>query len=738
MPLLQRFLRQATSSLRGRLVLGLLPGFLALLFLLVIGLYATGLLANANTHLAETGLELAVTRSMQVKLQQSLIPLHDFTSDHALEPAEARERLPDDLRNFQRLAAELEGMFAQAASHYQEAEEQRLLARVIDDWGEARRRADAIFSLWQANQPPNAEEATSASAAVEEIYRSIWDSLELLSDEVFGEMQRTVQASQTAQEGSASLLIISTLVAAIAGLIFVLLFSRYITNPIQALARGAAQIGSGDLSFRLALQRQDEVGALAQAFDRMAERLQDAYQHLEERVAERTGQLRTLNEASQSVVGDLNLERVLQTIANLARDLGNAQYAAVLVPRSDGQALPRFITSQDPHRDAIAALPPPVGRGLLGLLLQAETPVRLERLADHPAASGFPPGHPPMTSFLGVPIRVHGRSIGGLYLTDKQGSESFDSEDEQLLSMLAAYAGIAIENARLYSELTGMNEALEERVQARTAELEAVSAERARYALQLRQVLNRTVRVQEEERKRIAKEIHDGVSQWLMGALFEMQAARVRLPEELAEVAQHLSEAQRVLKEVKLEMRRVIYDLHPPLLESNGLVAALRGHINETQTHSHVTCQCQVSGNEYRLPPDQALALFRIAQEAMHNAMRHAQADRVDVSLAYAPDSVQLTVADEGRGFVPDAARQDGEQPHWGLLGMQERATAVGASLRIDSAPGQGTRISVVLPTPGKNGTGDCAAEDALLGELGDGHRFGHAPVADSKTWPQR
>jgi signal transduction histidine kinase len=263
--------------------------------------------------------------------------------------------------------------------------------------------------------------------------------------------------------------------------------------------------------------------------------------------------------------------------------------------------------------------------------------------------------------------------------------------------MLAAHAAVAIENARLYEEVTSMNEQLEARVQQRTAQLEAVSAERAQYAARLRQVLNRTVRIQEAERQRIAKGVHDGVSQWLMGALFELQAARVRLPEELVDVEKHLSEAQRVLKDVKQEMRRVIYDLHPPLLESNGLVAALRGHITELQAHFPFHCRIEVTGEPIRLSPQQELAMYRIAQEALTNVMKHAGTDRATVGLNFESDVVRLWIMDEGRGFDQNNGRGT-NKPSLGLLSMRERAMAVGGAFSMQTTPGQGTLVEVSVP----------------------------------------
>lgn len=240
-----------------------------------------------------------------------------------------------------------------------------------------------------------------------------------------------------------------------------------------------------------------------------------------------------------------------------------------------------------------------------------------------------------------------------------------------------------------------------QRLQSRTAELEAASAERAAYASELQQVLNRYMQVQETERRRIALDIHDSVSQWLMGALFELQAARVRLAAE-SEPSGHIREAQRILKEAKEELRRVIYDLHPPLLESNGLVPALRGLIQEQQQHCKITLHFDVMGQPLRLPPQQALAFYRITQEALTNIQKHAQVDEAWILLAFSPENVSLLIRDEGPGFVTTG----GHRPkQLGLTSMRERAMAVGARIDIRTAPGAGVAVQVVVPAPGPGKT---------------------------------
>lgn len=672
------------NTIRRKLILGLIPGFIVLMLMTGVSYFGLRMLAQANAQLMDTSEELDAIKSLQLSMLEVLMPSNDYL---ILGEASGERELFDEL------ASKLDVQLAAARPHFGEEAEQRLLDRAVAGWQDVRRRSEAILAMpaQPISGPAGVEmEALDAAAA------AATEDLEQLHVLVHQEMAMTVAASAAARRTATWLLLISAAVSVAGGVLFTALFSRHLTDPIVTLRTGAARIGAGDLNFRLQVRSNDELGTLAAEFNRMAARLQNSYAHLEERVAARTAQLRALDEAGRAVASELNLDRVLQTIVNLSLELSGASHAAILVPRRDG-GRPRFLTASVnsatfSHLDQL-----PEGRGLLDALLQESKPVRLSDLTRHPASVGFPPGHPPMRRLLGVPIIAHGETIGALYMTNRTDGHDFSEEDEQVMTMLAAHAAVAIENARLYGEIHTMNEALEVRVQERTAQLKAVSEERARYAGELRQVLERTVRVQEEERERIAKEVHDGVSQWLMGALYEMQAAKVYLNDRPEEAAGRLSEAQTMLRRVKDEMQRVIYDLHPPVLESNGLVAALRTHTADFQTLTGVPCRVQVSGTPRRLKPEQELALYRIAQEALHNAAAHAAASRVAVMVDFGAAAVRLRIADDGRGFHPAQAR-DSDRPRLGLLGMHERAYSVGGTVSVQSSPGQGTTISVQVP----------------------------------------
>jgi signal transduction histidine kinase len=192
------------------------------------------------------------------------------------------------------------------------------------------------------------------------------------------------------------------------------------------------------------------------------------------------GRLRRILEVGRAVVSDLDLETVLKRVLDEARELTGARYAALGILDDERRELERFLTigiDADTHRE-IGALPR--GRGVLGVLIEEPQPLRLPNVSQHPRSYGFPMGHPPMHSFLGVPIRVGGESYGNLYLTDKQDAEEFDADDEEAIVLLASWAGVAIANARAYRGEHGRRRELEQAVrglEAATAIARAVGGE---------------------------------------------------------------------------------------------------------------------------------------------------------------------------------------------------------------------------------------------------------------------
>jgi signal transduction histidine kinase len=365
--------------------------------------------------------------------------------------------------------------------------------------------------------------------------------------------------------------------------------------------------------------------------------------------------LRAMSDAVLAIAAERRVDPVLQRLADAARDLVGARYAAIGIPDGDG-GFATFITSgmTDAQYEALGELPRT--HGMLGAMLRAPEPHRTPNIQDDPRFEGWPAAHPNMRSFLGVPIVSRGDVIGAFYLTEKQrerGAE-FTDADEELIRTLAAHAAIAIENARL-------NE--------RSRELSTI-----------------------EERKRLARELHDSVTQTLFSIGLTAEAATELVEADPARAREQLGHLQELTRAAMQEMRSLIFELRPAELEAEVLAAAVRKHVEVLRRLHEQEIDVRVEGDR-RLPPDVERGLLRIAQEALGNALRHADASRVEVSLATRDSRVWLQVVDDGTGFdVEEAAARS---RRLGLTSMRERADALGGTLAIESGPGSGTTVAV-------------------------------------------
>jgi signal transduction histidine kinase len=358
-------------------------------------------------------------------------------------------------------------------------------------------------------------------------------------------------------------------------------------------------------------------------------------------VADRSAALAAVSEAVLGIAGDLRSDAVLERLVEAARGLAGARYAALGVPDDAGDGFSRWISAglTDDEIDAIGPLPRT--HGVLGAALEDPEPFRSEDVRSDPRFLGWwPSAHPDLTAFLAVPIVFRGDVVGAFYLANKEGG--FTADDQRLVWDLAAHAAVLIEHARLYEA---------------SRELSVL-----------------------EERNRLARELHDALTQSLFGLRLE---------------AGDLPGATAVLDEVFDELRSLILQLRPPALEHEGLVPGLAKHLEVVGRTYGLDIRLDAARVAH-LTAEAEQALYRIAQEAVTNVVRHAQATHVTVQLAVADGTVTLRVQDDGIGFDPGARAISARR--LGLVSMQERAAALGGSLQIDSAAGQGTTVTAQVP----------------------------------------
>jgi signal transduction histidine kinase len=311
---------------------------------------------------------------------------------------------------------------------------------------------------------------------------------------------------------------------------------------------------------------------------------------------------------------------------------------------------------------------------------------------------GQPSGHPEVRTFLGVPLRLNDQPIGMIGVANRAGP--YQDGHERLLLTYAAQIAIVIRNAQLYERLANTNAELERKVAERTSQLHEAGEELSRKAADLKTALEETVHAQEKERQRIARDVHDGLNQLLIGALLELTSGQKRIElGQLDAARESLESSQAILRSVEAEIRRVVHDLHPPMLEGLGLPAAIRRLCEQFESFSGVACRTFVDGEPSRMPGQAEITVYRIAQEALHNVLVHAQADKVEVDLLFDPDGLRLEVRDDGIGFDPDIVRS-APNGHIGMISMRQRAESLGGELQCESSTGFGTIVRALVPLP--------------------------------------
>ena len=370
---------------------------------------------------------------------------------------------------------------------------------------------------------------------------------------------------------------------------------------------------------------------------------------------QRARELAAINEASLALSSDLDLASVLQRVVDLSREVTGARYGALALLGEDGK-IEQFLASgiSQQERARIGRLPE--GKGLLGVVMQEGETLRIDRIVDDPRSAGFPPHHPVMTSFIGLPIMYEERIVGDLYLTDKNGGQAFTQQDEEMLRAFAAHAAVAIENARLYHRVQDLA------------------------------VL--------EERDRIGMDLHDGVIQSLYATGLTLENSLEDLKEDPALVQPQLQKAIQDLNQTIADIRSYIFNLRPAVLADTDLAGAVGGLLQELKVNALLDVRLIEEPEACRgLSEEQIAALFHVVQESLTNVRKHAQAASVTARLEQWNGIFRMTITDDGVGFDP--ARLGSGQ---GLHNMRERVEALGGRLQVESANGEGTRLTVELP----------------------------------------
>ena len=371
---------------------------------------------------------------------------------------------------------------------------------------------------------------------------------------------------------------------------------------------------------------------------------------------------RTLQRVTSALLNRIGLASVLEVICRETQHLTGATGSAVLLVQDQGKLEIAFSTGDGAHAaDRLLLEHVRVEPGALPV-----EPMLVNELPVERAGQAHAPG---VSSLLAVPLRARGEIIGLMQLVNKH--PGFDQDDVRIIGLIADQVAMSIENARL-------------------------NARQERMAVM-------------EERHRLARDLHDSVTQSVY-AVSVLSEATARLLDagRIPEARRHLTDLRESALTALRQMRHLIFELHPPEIEKLGLVAALRARLAAVEERAGVRTSLECEGGG-PLPLDVAEGLYRIAQEAFHNSVKHARASRLALRIVQTADELRLEILDDGAGFDLPAGRA---KRGMGLSGMEERAAELGGTLRIDTEPGRGTRIVVRVPlavargaaAPGRSG----------------------------------
>ncbi len=474
--------------------------------------------------------------------------------------------------------------------------------------------------------------------------------------------------------GATRWLLATTLAVSLIGVGLSGLLTWLLTRPVQALTEATRRVGEGDLSPRLTPWAADEIGYLQESFNTMVERMARARQEMaavNESLLRRNRELSTLYQVSRTLAGPLELDSALRAVLRqtvTAVGAGGGWVCLIAAGNSDCRTCamfwqdgaPRFPVDQCPHCvtcERVRATPHPA----VLVPASSECP-SCPLLREEETAS--PVYH------VAIPLQVKGETVGLLNVVCQN---EVRQEDLGLLEAIGRQVGVGIENARLWEEL------------------------RRKEAVR-RELLHKAITAQEEERRRIARELHDEAGQALAALLVSLRL--MENAPSLEEARAQVARMREVVNQTLDEIRALAWELRPSVLDDLGLVPALVRYIQSCRSRFGMEIDLEMVGlDQVRLPWEVETALYRIVQEALTNAARHAGAQHVSVILEQRGNRALLIVEDDGEGFDMAEVRASAQaRGRLGLYGMEERASLVGGHLTVESAPGSGTTVVVEVP----------------------------------------
>lgn len=467
-------------------------------------------------------------------------------------------------------------------------------------------------------------------------------------------------------------LMVVTAVVSLLGVVGAYLLTLVLTKPILDLVEVTRAVGRGDFSQKAPVWATDEIGRLSRAFNAMTEALAESRREIEEsnrQLLRRNEELSALYAIAVTVSRSQKLEDILNGALAKVLEVMKLRAGWVFLREvRDGHlvlAAHKGLSGDFAREEAEREL----GGCICQQVMESGQVRVVDRILTCPRVSPEVLRREGLSGHASIPLKAKDKVMGIINVAASDG-RTFTEDELRLLDSIGHQIGLAVEDALLYEEVQ------------RKEELRG-------------QLLEKLILAQEEERKRVARELHDEIGQSLTALIIGIGGAEEAIPPDLRPVREQLAQIRDLTARTLEEIRRLMVDLRPTLLDDLGLIPAIHWYAETNLARAGIEASVEIAGPRKRLPSLVETALFRVVQEAITNIIKHADARKATVRLEFRESAVLAAVEDDGKGFNPEEFQ---EGAGFGLLGMEERVTLLGGTLRIDSERGQGTRIAIEIP----------------------------------------
>jgi signal transduction histidine kinase len=460
-----------------------------------------------------------------------------------------------------------------------------------------------------------------------------------------------------------ALLVIGVTIVVGIGLAYLL--SRILVRPVNQLLTVMQRVKQGDLAARVEVWAQDEIGQVQVAFDEITANLETAQREL----VNQNQELAAVNEFSEALSLGKGADSIVEIALNRVVSLMKADVGSIYLLEKGSNTL-RLKASQGYLSPVLIQAMSSAGMDnpLLRCLIETGHPMaigdvsqeagKLEDLAPLLSHEGY-------LSWACALLKMEGEAIG-VYQLGKYEKRSFSSYDLALLEIVGNVVGSSISNAQLLKDLR-------------------------RKEWELRRALHRSVDLQEDERKRLARELHDEIGQALTSILIRLKTLQGETDPDV--IVSRLDDLRELTSQTIEELRRISMDLRPAALDNLGIIPALRWYMKQSSELTGIPIQFNGPDKSDRLSPEIELILYRVAQEGITNAIRHGKAEKIEITLERYPRAIRLIVADNGKGFNPTLRDQG-----LGLIGIRERVELLDGRFQVKASPGAGTQLWIEIP----------------------------------------